>query len=117
MPGFDNTGPNGQGQGTGRRMGPCFSSNYQRGAGGRRMGNRQMGARGQGQGQGFRFQRNRFANQTEPVAEPYDDVTMIDDQANNIEQRMNNIEEKLDALLKNLAPASPASEKKPDSAK
>lgn len=116
MPGFDNTGPNGQGQGTGRRMGPCFSSNYQRGAaGGRRMGNRMMA--GRGQGNRFRNQQNGFINQPESVAEQFEEAPMVDNKINNLEKRMNNIEEKLDTLLKNLTPAEQNTEKKPDTAK
>lgn len=66
MPGFDKTGPAGQGQATGRRMGRCktdsttqtdeISTGRGRGIGRRlRMGNNQeMSGRGKGMGRKFR---------------------------------------------------------------
>jgi hypothetical protein len=46
MPRYDQTGPMGQGSGTGRRMGPCYSSDVTR----QPYGYRRLCGRGRGQG-------------------------------------------------------------------
>lgn len=53
MPNYDQTGPQGLGQGTGRRMGPCFNENAGRGFGIGRSNRRGMGFRNRGKGFGF----------------------------------------------------------------
>lgn len=90
MPGFDRTGPDGQGTGSGKRMGPCFSQNYQRGM---RCGGAGMG---RGMQRGYRFRRN-INNQVEAIDEPVesDSSEQIDD----LETRMSMIEQKLDQLM------------------
>ncbi len=55
MPGFDKTGPNGQGAGTGRGFGGCLTQTepgYGRGCRGMRLGMRRGNGRGMGQGMG-----------------------------------------------------------------
>jgi len=54
MPGFDGTGPQGQGAGTGGRRGPCFAgTGAAAGVGGRRGAGRGYAPRGGGRGRAF----------------------------------------------------------------
>ncbi len=96
MPGFDRTGPNGQGTGTGRRMGPCFSQDYQSGY---RRGGAGMGRGGMGRGmqRGLRSRRN-VNNQIEAIDEPVAE-NASSEQLYDLENRMSTIEQKLDQLL------------------
>jgi len=52
MPGLDNTGPEGQGPMTGRKLGKCASKNAQNTGPGRCLGLGKGKGRGQGQGLG-----------------------------------------------------------------
>lgn len=95
MPGFDQTGPNGQGTGTGRKTGPCFSQDYQRGM--RRGGaGKGRGGMGRGMQRGFRFRRN-VNNQIEAIDEPVQNT--VPEQIYDLENRMSMIEQKLDLLI------------------
>ena len=69
MPGFDGTGPMGQGAGTGRRLGPCYNQNDQR------FMNNMMGRRSFGRGmfgRGSRGSNGRGYNRW-LLAQEYDD--------------------------------------------
>lgn len=90
MPGFDRTGPDGQGTGTGRKMGPCFPQDCQRGM---RRGGTGMG---RGMQRGFRFRRN-VSNQIEAIDEPAE--TAVPEDICDLENRMSMIEQKLDLLI------------------
>ena len=63
MPNLDQTGPNGQGAGTGRRLGRCFQDTNSENLRGQGLGlgrGRGMGrGRGAGRGQGRDFGRNQ----------------------------------------------------------
>lgn len=109
MPGLDKTGPNGQGTGTGRRMGPCFSQNSQgNGRPGCGMGRRAMG-NGRGAGRGMRSGQNIENVQSQPALEQSANGSPDDYNDNALEDRMSAIENKLDRLIESLeAKSSPA---------
>ena len=96
MPGFNGTGPGGQGSMTGRRMGNCVGSNFQgndeRFNAGRGFGRGFQGGfagrRGMGMGQGFRNQ--NFENSPE-VSEK----TIIENEINTLKNQLSLLEDKL----------------------
>lgn len=111
MPGFDKTGPDGQGTGTGRRMGPCFSPDQQSNTGagrgmGRGMGRRAMNS-GRGAGRGMRMRQNVSSLQPQPAATEAVSDFPIESHVYELEDRMSAIENKLDRLIETLA-AKPA---------
>ncbi len=114
MPGFDRTGPNGQGSRTGRGMGDCQGqgtvSRPMRGGGGAGFGGRRFGGQsfgaGGGRGMGMRM-RNRFFAQ---AAQPEDNVAAeaIDELYDQVET----LKEQIAKLTSHLEKAEPEKEQK-----
>ncbi len=97
MPGFDRTGPAGQGPMTGGRQGDCTGSDFRRGAGrrfnGRGLGHNSLFGFGYGFRHGFRNQ-NRWnvADQSEKrVIE--NEITTLKDQLSALEKRLAEIKD------------------------
>jgi len=96
MPGFNGTGPGGQGSMTGRRMGACASNDYpengMRFNAGRGFGRGHQGGfagrRGMGMGQGFR---NRNFENISEVSEK----TIIENEINSLKDQLSFLEDKL----------------------
>ncbi len=96
MPGFNRTGPNGQGSMTGRRMGDCASNDnpedggrFNAGRGfGRGFQGGFAGRRGMGMGQGFR--NRNFENI--PVVS---DKTIIENEINSLKDQLSFLEKQL----------------------
>ncbi len=95
MPGFNGTGPNGQGSMTGRRMGNCASSNFQenderfnarRGFG---RGFQKGFARNQGMGFGFR---HGFRNQNFENIPDVSEKTIIENEINTLKNQLSLLE-------------------------
>ncbi len=98
MPGFNRTGPNGQGSMTGRRMGNCANSNFQendeRFNAGRGFGRGfQRGFTGKrGMGMGFR---HGFRNQNFENIPEVSEKTIIKNEINTLKNQLSLLEEKL----------------------
>ena len=96
MPGFNRTGPNGQGSMTGRRMGDCASNDnpedggrFNAGRGfGRGFQGGFAGRRGMGMGQGFR---NRNFENIPVVSEK----TIIENEINSLKDQLSFLEKQL----------------------
>ena len=100
MPGFNRTGPNGQGSMTGRRMGACAGNDYpendmrpnwRRGLG---RGFQKGFARNQGMGMGFGF-RHGFRNQNFENIPEVSEKTIIENEINTLKNQLSLLEEKL----------------------
>jgi hypothetical protein len=98
MPGFNRTGPNGQGSMTGRRMGDCAGNNYPENSmrfnAGRGFGRGFQGGfagrRGFGMGMGQGFRNRNFENI--PVVS---DKTIIENEINSLKDQLSFLEDKL----------------------
>jgi hypothetical protein len=105
MPGFDRTGPMGQGSQTGRRMGRCNPSNetqmenFPRGRGfGRRLQRGFTSKRGMGMrlglGYGFGY-RHGFQNQNLEKITEVSEKTIIENEINTLKNQLSLLEDKL----------------------
>ncbi|MCF6358508.1 MAG: DUF5320 domain-containing protein [Draconibacterium sp.] len=96
MPGFNRTGPSGQGPMTGRRMGTCADNDYAENSGrfnaGRGFGRGFNGNRRMGLGMGFRhgFQNQFFGNMPD-VSEK----TIIENEINTLKNQLSLLEDRL----------------------
>ncbi|NLI29036.1 MAG: DUF5320 domain-containing protein [Nitrospiraceae bacterium] len=86
MPGFNQTGPQGFGPGTGRGLGPCGAGMRRQGFSGRGMGRRFLGARFQ---PGLR------------ATDPSDERAWLTEEATALERALTDVRKRLDALTKN----------------
>ena len=104
MPGFNRTGPAGQGSMTGRRMGACASNDFlendSRLNAGRGFGRGFQGGfnrnRGMGFERGFGFRNQNFENQVETS-----DKTIIENEINTLKNQLSLLEDKLSKTKEN----------------
>lgn len=94
MPGFDRTGPAGQGPMTGGRLGNCAGSDYRRGAG--RFNRRGLGLNSEfGLGYGFR---HGFRNQNRWNLADSSEKTIIENEINTLKDQLSQLEKRLSEI-------------------
>ena len=98
MPGFNGTGPGGQGSMTGRRMGNCVGSNSQgnddRFNAGRGFGRGFQKGFARNQGMGFGF-RHGFRNQNVENSPEVSEKTIIENEINTLKNQLSLLEKQL----------------------
>ena len=98
MPGFDRTGPLGEGPMTGRRLGRCTGyAGDMPGRGYRGFGRGFRGGMGRGYGRALGF---RWGNQFTEASPRYSDESLVENEARTLRNELDLIEKELEQLRK-----------------